>query len=385
MGDLIDTLDVDVDPVDADTVHVQATFGLVTYDGETAEWVCHEAVTEPGIQSPPRYVQGSDGRFVAWNSTPGYGRDDEPVWASDDRCTWVPVLGLEGRRIPEVSMRGRLAWAATADAEGGNGVFREQDGTFVPTGLQTDELVLSVRADGPAVWALTTRGDELSLWHSPDGEVFTEHPLVAPAELARPLRGAIADVDPEDGDRAWVVVDPIGADQLFAISAAGAVAEPIWVPDDRITDLERHPDGTLTGVLNDRRPWRSDGDGFVELTGMHDSSGVGVGPAGTAWFSHRSFVDDRFLSRSDDGRTPTETWSPELITRARECPEGTDQAVVCAPLWEGLAPRLVVLQDSGLPPVVEPEVPAGCGCRSARSGWAPSSLVGLLGVLRRRR
>lgn len=367
VGDVIDTLDVRVDRAGSGEVHIEGSFGLLTMDGDEAEWVCHEAVMAEGVQQAPHYVQSAAGRFASWTTNPAYGRDGQPVWTSADRCDWEPLPGLSGEVVAEVSFRGEQAWAATATGDGSDAVHRVVDGTFVPTSLVTEGLVLSVRADGPSVWALTTEGDELVLWHSADGEVFVAHPIVAPAEFARPLRGAIAEIDSNDGGRAWLIVDPIGADVLYEVTDAGATVVERWRPNDRLTDLSLGPDGALAAILNDRRPWRETADGWVEGVDLPDASGVDRS-GGTAWFSNRAFVNDLLLTRSDDGVASDRTWVPADIVRSRSCPDGSTQQTVCDPLWSVLEPRLQPVVDTGEPSFPSTPEPGTCGCQGTSGG-----------------
>ncbi|MCB9669384.1 MAG: hypothetical protein H6734_07940 [Alphaproteobacteria bacterium] len=390
VGDVLDTLDAHVDPATPSRVHVEATFGLVTLEGDAGAWVCHEAVTAPGVFAAPHYVQGSTGRFAAWNSGPNDGRDGEPVWTSADRCDWTALTGLAGQLVAEVSLRGDEAWAATATSGVTNGLYRTVDGAFVPAGVSSDtDIFLSVRAEGPAIWAVSTDGDVLTLWHSTDGTAFTSHTVAPPDGVTLPLRGSIGAIDPTDGDRAWLVMDPIGVDFLYELTEAGATQTSIWAPPDRLTDLTRLPDGALLAVLNDRRPWRGVDGVFTEMA-VEDASGGDVGPEGL-WLSNRTYVNGLFATLSTDGHTAARTLGPEVIASPLSCPAGSTQVTICEPLWDALSLRLQPQPtgDSGTPTPIPPPVveePSSCGCAAGTlSGVGGPGALAIPWLLRRRR
>lgn len=392
VGDVLDTLDVHADASGSSEVHVQAAFGLVSYTGREAAWVCHEAVMADGVQAAPLYAQGSSGRFIAWTGALDNGRDGHPAWTSSDRCTWTPIPDLDGKLVASGSVRGDEPWFATATSNTINGLYRvDEAGGASLTGAASTDLFLSVHAEGPGVWALSSDGDALTVWSSHDGSSFSSSVLDVDDDLTRPLRGTIAAVDPEDPDRAWVVIDPIGTDLLVETTDGGATTSLVWEAPDRITDVERLPDGRLLVVLNDRRPWLQGESGFTELS-VDDSAGVGSNAAGT-WFSHRTYVTGSFLSFGTQPETADWTLGPSTIVAPLSCPDASSQAVHCLPLWDLLAPRLVPPQtaDTGLPPAPTPapteddDVQGPCGCGTPAPIGLPLLVAALAATLRRRR
>jgi hypothetical protein len=378
VGDLIDTLDAAALPGGA---AVFGTFGLMLPAGDSFDWVCHEVVTVDGALTSPDYAV-RDGRITSWLADLNLARDGVGVWTSADGCGWAPATGVDGRIVAEVSHAADgSTWLATADAAD-NHLFRALDGLAYAPVHAVDGRLLSVRANGPSIWAISAESDtSLTVWHSPDGLTFTGHPLVVPAGLTAPVRARIGAVHPTDPDQAWIVVDPIGTDRVLHATNAGAVTTQLWDAPDRVTDLDRAPDGTLYAVLNDRRVWRSaKGQAFEDLTDLPDGSGLDAS-TGTLWVANRTFVNELLLTRSDDGSTPSRSFRPTDIRGPLQCPSDSEAARMCDPLWPVLEPRLRPVDTSdtaGPPPPPDtddtgtpPAVDRTCGC--VKLGVAPGS------------
>ncbi len=404
VGDLIDTLDASTGP-DGQLV-VEGKFGLVVREDADGplEFVCHEAITTELAFDSPEYTfgppVGGTSTIIGRMADTSQARDGEPLWFTTDLCDWAAVPGFSGRVVADVAFGADgSVWVVTADpvqsgVPSSNAVFHGDDVNNLAPVLTADEAgvdrFLSI-AIGESVWVTAdATEDPVVLVRAPGGE-FTPVPFTVPADLegeSVDVRVALAH---PDSRAAWFVVDPIGADRLVELVDDGPTSQStVWSPDDRITDLSRAPDGTLFGILGDRRPWRIPTDSPPEeLTGFVDASGLQADHTGLL-LAHRSFVNGLLYSTSADTASPDSTVRPDAIAGPLTCPAGTDQAEICAPLWPQLQPRLAFTSidtaDTGQPPTVDTDAPTGpeepvpdrpCGCRAVNG----AGFSGLLAVL----
>jgi MYXO-CTERM domain-containing protein len=401
VGDLIDTIDVSTRADGG--IAVQGKFALAVADGPDAplHFVCHEAITTEFAFDSPEYSFGPDGSVISRMADLAQARDGEPLWFTTDLCEWSAVPGFFGRIVADVAFGpDGSVWVVTADpaGAGGNAVFHGPDVNSLAPVLTADDAgvdrFLSVEPTDSAVWVTGSDAEAPVLLRdaSASGSDFQPVPLDLPPDLVAVDLNARVVLATAEPSIAWVVLDPIGADRLLEVRDDAQTV--IWAPTDRITDLSRAPDGTLYGTLGDRRPWRIPTDGPPEdLTAFADGGGLDAGPDGLL-VAHRSFVNGLLYSTSADGLTPDTLVTPDAIVGPLECPAGTVQADVCAPLWSVLEPRLAFTSldtaDTGLP-IEPPDIDEptddradGCGCRTTSSGGL-TALLGVLAVFGRRR
>jgi hypothetical protein len=373
VGDVLDTVEVTEDPDVTGRLHIDASFGLITLEDGEARWVCHETITAPEALVSPRFVQSASGRWAAWTDFNDEAREGHPVWVSDDRCDWTPTTGLDDTLVQQVAWRGDELWVATALQGAQNALFRATDDVFTSVTPPTDDAFVSLYVDDDAIWALSTDRIALTLWHSADGETFTTQLLDVDPALPRPLDGRIALVDPADPERVWIVLDPVGPDQLVESTDRGASWTVLWEPEGNIGDVEQSPDGTLFAVLDERAVHSDAAGAFEEVPDLGFASSLAFTSDGL-WLGGRTFADGTLVARSVDGATLDTVVPPDDIAGPLECPATSTVATFCDPLWPLLAPRLDTTEvPTVLPPLptVPPPPPGACGCTTAEpSPWS---------------
>lgn len=374
VGDVLDTVGVQEDVLQPGVLNVEATYGHVLVEDGVGRWVCHETVTAPNVLVSPRYVQMSDGAWVAWTSTPEEGRDGIALWVSPDQCDWTPITSLTASLIGDLDTRGTDIWFATGSQGQSNGLFRITDVNIEPIADTPTDLFADIHTRGPAVWAMSTDGVVPRIWHSLDEETFTVTALDLPVDLATPITGSIAWVDPLDPLHALLVIDPSGTDIIVETLDGGLTTTVLWEAPGGVSQLVRRADGTHLAILNDRRTYGDASGTWEDLDELADSSSF-VETADGVWFANRTFVNGRILSRSRDGLTADTSFQPSIITGPLDCPAASDEATICTPLWDALYARLTYVETfESIPPLPTPvEEPESCGCQTESTlhrGWS---------------
>jgi photosystem II stability/assembly factor-like uncharacterized protein len=380
VGDLLLTVDIATVPDDP-IIDVEMSVGLLLWDGQTADWVCHEAVTHPDARVSPGYARSTDNVRLAWLFDAADGLDGATLHRSEDGCDWTPVTAVLGGI--------NFATYNPADAQqafvlGTDGLLESADGgqTFVaatPTGWSSP-------LDGWA-WAGTTGSAYLGgadeggltgqIAHTPDaGQTWTVVDIDLPPDLLPPIRVRPKWADPDNPDVALVAVQQAGTDTLLRTDDGGATWIEVLESPIALLEIRRGPDGVLTIVGGSAVLMRSvDGITWTQ----HDAP-IAVGLNGE--------TDVLLLGTSPSmGTSVVEQWNadsstvelliPEQIVGPLACPAGTDQEVVCVPLWELLEPRL-----RPMPPSIDTgdgldtddtgvgEPANGCGCgQSEGTAW----------------
>lgn len=338
-------------------------------DGDGARWVCHEAITAAGAIQAPRYLQASDGSWLAYLRDPDQGRGSAAVWTSTDGCTWEAATQLGDRGVLEAAIDplDPTHWlAVTRDTSDTTALFEQSGGASAEVPEVGEARSVRFARDGTA-WVLTAS----HLHQRPAGGDWTS--------VALDFEGARIAGLSEDGTRIWLAGAGTEGPRIFEDLGGSWVAVP--ETDGVFIDGANDGQGGAWFIVNGDRVVHDDGQRV-------DQRGIGL-----AW------VDDRLWCTSHPEITgwiaghftpdePVPIWVPADLTAPLDCPAGTDVAVTCEPLWPELQERLSSLgaspPDTGFPAgedevVLEPR----CGCATGEP--APLWLAWLGIALWRRR
>ncbi len=371
---------------------IETSVGLLWKDAGDVDvrWLCHEAVTQPGAVAAPRYAVGADGAVLAIVHALDEARDvGVPVYRTDDRCAWDPVLGLDGAPVIDAAFHPAdpaVAFAVSRNAASGSGrVYRSEDGgrSFLRVHEDAARLFRSIQvgADG-AVWAAATGEGGGVVHHSADGGE-TWRALEVP--LAEP--GADVDVLAAPDGAALLAVGPFLHDRLVRIAPDGATTV-LAEPDAELTDVAIDADGAVWATVNGESVRRLR-EGRLEAV-ADAPVGQGLGTNGAALVvATRSRLDGRQLVETrDQGRTWRTTFHLSALQPPPDCPAASETAARCDPIWPELEARLPLApgeapSDTADAVDVTPRAPGseagGCG-----GGAAGLLLLSALGLRRRR-
>jgi len=393
VGDLLLTLDIATVPGDP-IIDVEMSVGLMLWNGDTADWVCHEMVTAPDARVSPLYARSTDNVRLAWVYEAEDGMDGVALHRSIDGCDWTPLTEVQGAVV--------YASFNPADAQ-------------EAFALSTDALLHSVDAgqtwtpatptgwSGPMdgwTWAggtghaylagAQTDGLTGQIAHTPDhGDTWTVVSIDLPADILPPINLRPKWADPDNPDIALVGLQQAGSDRLLRTDDGGDTWTEVLDSPINLLEIRQGPDGVLTIVggspvllrSTDGLNWTThDAPIAVGLNGETDELLLGTSPSMDPWavvaWNPDSTIEERLI--------------PEQIAAPLACPAGSDQDVICAPLWEQLEPRLrpqppTTNTDTGSGPDtgVPVEPASGCGC--GQSEGAALLLLPLALWMRRRK
>ena len=192
---------------------------------------------------------------------------------------------------------------------------------------------------------------------------------------------------------AWVVVGSYGDDALLRTVDGGETFEEVFSVEGDIIDGDADDQGGVWLVVSGVDfYYAEDGQSFKLVEEPVNGLGVQWGQSAT-WLAVDALYSGYISQRSvDQGASIESMFHLSTLTRM-SCPEGSDVAEHCDPLWEGLEARLPLPlgADSGEPAVEGDsggaDTGAGgeddCGCRGGESS-ALIGLIGLVGLARRR-
>lgn len=391
----------EITAIDWNPAGVEASFGLLMPGAQGLDWVCHEAVTTPSSLLTPGYAHSPAGVWLATVPNRDQARSSEhTLYRSADGCSWDVVQGAEAQVVSSaVFLDEDRAIAVTADLEGGaNGVLRSADGGRSWTRVQPwDGARLSVGlvASGERVWTasfLPEQPDQARLHHSDDGGLTWQEQALDLSPLGSDQSTISVKVLAADGAQAWIGVAIQGGHQL------------LWA-DGTDQDLVHGEDGSLIdgGVDSAGGVWiiegtrdllyAADGRSFSPVPGGVPAIGVGMHGDLAMLASSAVLTDELVFSFSPEGALEV-VYGPSDVAGALDCPEGSEGAEICAPLWEqvllpapdtGDGPQDTGGEDTG--PDTGTSEPEGCDCSSlgAPGGAWMALLLGAVLLGRRRR
>lgn len=362
---------------------VGTTFGLVLSEdaGATFRYVCEPYLTGSGA-SVLIYQAASNGEVLA-------AHQDALSLSTDLGCSWTRASGLAPLVVVDAfidpsnpSSVLALAWPAA----GGASLFASADGgrSFGPALLTSgtppvhaDERLVSVEigSSAPVIYVTTfafpsasSPAGSAALLRSADGGTsWTRVEMgVGPSVQVK-----IAQVDPADANRVYLLVSVGGADEIRMAVDGGATVLPLLAPGVPIGGFVRASDGTLyagtgSGDFYVRRPGA--GPSFERFRGPHLRC---LGErAGRVYVCGDSTADGYDLATSDDhGQSFQKLLTFTQILGPATCPAVQS---ACAADFAALQRTLAV-------------VPVGsCSCGQP-SGDAAALLILLAAALRRRR
>lgn len=386
---------------------IETNFGLVVTDGDTHRWICHEAITAEGAIISPRYARSSEGVYLGTVPAIEQAREpDEGVYRSADGCSWDPVKGLTGEHVTRLAFAPddpQIALATSANLGDGreSGLFRSTDGglSFTAVLSAPGRLFRSLRFSPSLpgqVWATAVWYDTGEAWvyYSDDGGLtWAEHESPNPNNLAL-FDADVFAVSPDDPATAWINVGPYGGDTLFRTTDGGerftAVMED--VSGDLIDGVSDVDGGVWLAASGSRLFYAPDGETFDAVTSP--PGGIGIGANDEAVYpTSVALITAILYARTDDGgQTFTDYVYLTDLQSPPQCPEDSEVARICDPLWPELEGRLPyplpedTAEDTDTPEDSGIEDEDGCGCQGTDSGAAVviGLGLGLLGWRRRR-
>ena len=387
---LPDTFSVALRPGNTDEVGLEANFGWITSEGGAAPtWVCHESVLEPTSALTPYYYLGEDVTYVTVRSL-GVSLDPTfSMFRSADGCDWDPPADLENVVVREITfdpVNPDHHLLATFTGSGAtNGIWETDDAgiTWHKTDLDlADRFFRTVKfsaADPNRVYATAT-------WFQPQpqawvyvsddgGDQWTEIPWVFTVDSTLQNNVDVIATSPSDADIAYIRTSG-GTDYVLRTTDGGMSWAPVFsLMDDDVRTVEYHavtgdvwigsvfqgtwtsPDGVDFTPLSDppaTRDLSSDPRGmFVAANNYEDGLAVGLAASGTAFQGLYQFID---------------------LAGTRDCPAGSDVAVICEPLWPALAQRLGITTPTPTPtpPSGDDDDDGGPGCSCALAVASPA-------------
>lgn len=345
---------------------VEASFGVLWQEpqDDAWHWICHEAVTQEGAVIAPRYAFAADGAVLAVVPALEQAREPgSPVYRSDDRCDWLPVVGLAD--VPVIDAAAdptdpARAVVIASDVAGGSGgsIHQSIDGgrTFETVLSAPDRYYRSVtHTPTGEVWVAAAWYDTPGAWalHSTDGgRTWREHALPLPSVAVG--TDVDADVLLADESGAWFAIGPFRDDRLVHVTSEGVITD-LAEPGLELTDLARSSDGTLWLAGNADTYLRLDDTGTTVLEDAPTGQGVQV-VGDVLRLALRSRLDGTQLVESTDrGETFTPTFHLSELQPPPVCPVDSPVAMRCDPLWEALEARLPLAP--GEQPDPEPDAP----------------------------
>lgn len=387
VGDLI--IAIDLERGASPAIDVEVSVGLTFWEGDTAQWVCHEAITAPKVMRSPLYTRSGEDVRLGWLPDPLEGRDGGTLFRSADGCDWARVTEISaGVKLAAFTPHtAQQAWALTVDGQ----LWHSTDGAqsfaeTTPVGWTSHTDGIAFGADS-TVYLSGANSSYLTgqVGRSDDGgATWTLFDVPIEAGLQPPVELRVLWVDPNDAQTALLSVDQIGADTLYRTTDGGATWTEVYEAAITVVSVEQAPDGTLYGVGGSIELIRSVDAGQswdtapTPLTlGLDVADGVllAVNPDASGGM---------LVQRWEDGSVTDElaTWD---VVQPLSCPAESHQATICEPLWKQLEPRLQEPVDPGLDTSdtgsgaapLDTGVPStGCGCDTSRG--SPLPWLGLL-------
>lgn len=358
-GTLPDTVDVLIPS--ADTVHIEASFGLLleTSPGEY-HWVCHETMVPGTSSTTPRFFATDNGVLLAAIGGLDIAKDpSESLYRSTDGgCNWSPPSGLTDVVIQDVDVDPTdadhlLASSRTVGSGVSNGVHVSSDGgaTWTKTNLDVmDRLFLSVRfspADPNVVWAsaaVYSPSAQGYVYRSTNGgQDFSEptNPFSFMPEGSEEATIYFEAASPSDALVAYLRVDGLNKDWLLMTDDGGESFSIVLQVDDNIADVAIDDNGDVWVVGQLTGLYRStDGTSFNPISGAPLIRGLGSDSNGL-WLAVSQLSEGYALALTTDaGATYEERFVFKDLNGPVPCEAGSDVTDTCVSLWPALAQQL---------------------------------------------
>lgn len=365
---LPDTLSVTIRPGSEKEIGLETNFGwLTSRNGKPFTWVCHETILPPTSQMTPYFYLGARATYVTARSI-GQALDPEySLYRSLDGCSFDPPATLQGINVRDMDFDPAdddHALATSFNGSGAsNGVWVTHDNgeTWETTSLfLADRFFRSVRfsrANPDRVWATAT-------WFSPmpqawvyrsndGGDTWDEIPWVF--AVGTTLQGTIdvAAVSPTDENVAYIRTNG-GRDHLLRTDDGGDTWSVVFMAEEDIRGVAYSADGDRVWIATAGSGLHMSVDGhtFEELDTPVSPRGVAADGRGL-WVVANNYTQFALGRSTNDGASFVPLFQFHQIASPRLCPEDSDVAVQCGPLWGALVERF------GITATPTPSVPGG--------------------------
>ncbi len=391
----------EITAIDWNPAGVEASFGLLLPGVDGLDWVCHEAVTTPDSLLTPGYTASPSGVWLATVPNRAQARDPEvTLYRSVDGCAWDAVAGIEPYVLSSVAFVDEdVVVGVTADLEAqDNGILRSVDGGVTWSQVSDwpgQRLSVSAVVAESQVWTasfLVDSPNEAQLHRSLNGGATWSTTALDLSSVAPETGTLSVKVLAADQSRVWIGLGLSGGHQLLLVD--GESQSFVHTEDGSLIDGGVDTQGGVWIVEGARDLlYSADGVQFTAVEGGIPAIGVAM-DGDLAMLSGSAILTDNLVfSFTPQGELEV-VYGPGDVARALDCPQGTEGAEICGPLWEQV---LLPAPDTGEGPT-EPWVldtsgqdsgtpkAEGCDCSSlsatAGGGWL--LLAGVL-LLRRRR
>jgi photosystem II stability/assembly factor-like uncharacterized protein len=366
-------------PGDDSKIFVGATFGLLvsTDSGQSWRWICENAI---GAVSNMDFPYASTGAGTLLAGTP-IGL----AISRDGGCSWAfGGAGLDPQAwISDIAVASDSAiWVVTASGATANNVFVSRDDarTFAPMPIDEPlafwKTVRVAPSDPMRVYATGYRvdntadaasGSEPIVYRSDDGGMKWRR-----LDFSYPGRPQLAlmAVSPTNPD--LVFARPLGVESALLRSEDGAGTwTPVLMPTAQLQTVVVYADGqhVLTGSsLNTSGAVLISGDTgrtFAPAAQMPFLACAAQRSDGTLFGCGENWKDMFALGRSADGQGWTPVFRFQQIAGPLDCPAGTAEHDVCAPMWPTLADTFGITGGGAPDAGTAPPKKTGCGCSVA--------------------
>lgn len=391
----IDSIDV-IRGMDSSRVGLETTVGyLRSSDGESFEWNCHEAVTQPDALITPRYVENGEGVVLVTVGDLVQAREsEESVYRTEDGCNWNPPDGLTGHQVVDVAFdptNGMNVLAVTGNDEGNNRVYRSEDAglSWAETDLVVENRVFRTlrfsKGSAGSVWLTAVRYDTEEAWvyQSTDGgRSWVENEIEVLSADGLDVYVDVLVADSEDANTAWVVMGPYVDDRLLKTTDGGASFSEVYALNGDIIDGAQDADGGVWLVTTGNYVvYAPDGASFERIDDAPLSIGIEA-DATQVMVATRVAGEGTAMAVTEDGRGFEAVDVFAATTGPPVCLPESDSVLTCVPLWTELSDIISVEADEGgadtadLLDTADPKsAVADTGCCS---GDAKHSSVGLV-------
>lgn len=315
---------------------VESTFGaLVQRSEQDWDWVCEEVVGTAGMTSMAVLDDGT------WLFA---GIDG--VVRSTDHCYWSDVADLSGLYVTQLlrdaTVPGRV-WATSASGDQDNALWRSDDygqtfSAFATFGEGSTLRGVMQGRDGAPLALVGWRSTVPFLAYAADGETLTELPLSPP-------EGAfVYPLGLDEAGRVWLRMPDVYKDRVVVVTPEGVSTEVLPL-DTSASAFDAGPGDDRVYVGTKEAGLRvSDDVGASWSTPVASPIPSCLRTHGDGRYvcSH-NWSDGASVKRAALADGPPEGWAWTDVLwfgdvhQMLDCPEDSEVAQICAPLWEDVA------------------------------------------------